>query len=184
MKIFACFAALLISVNAQLTYKPIDNLCSGYKSSDTIEMMVGTWKILIWTDKPIRCGTFEFSKDENADIFTGKYTYYDANDEDYENKITEIYQYVPDPDNRGVMESFAENTTTPDRNIAIMLVEPKVQMSVFGCDFLDRSYFDYIVAYYGPDADQATKDKLKSDLTGDLSFPFQEVYQGSDCPSD
>ncbi|GAB6018504.1 hypothetical protein CHUAL_000203 [Chamberlinius hualienensis] len=182
MKTFVCLIALFLSVNAELTYQPIDNQCSNLPTKGTIDLIVGFWLIETWSEKAIRCGTLNYTKDDTGDIYTGVYTYYEENDTKYQNKVVIVDKYVPDPANTGRINRATQYASTPFRNVAVIFANPNSAFYVIGCDFVDGSTESYAAAYYKPTVDQATKDQLQADITGDFSGTLYEVYQGSDCP--
>ncbi|GAB6018501.1 hypothetical protein CHUAL_000201 [Chamberlinius hualienensis] len=185
MKTLACLLALFLSVNAQLTYQPVENECSTKLTpGGVVSNMIGSWKILTWTREPASCGTFTFEKDDSGESYTGTFSYYKQSDTEFKNKIVEINKYAADPNNAGILDRATEDSSTPFRNMIITSATKNEEFGVIGCDFKEGSTRNYAAGYYGPDADQATKDELKSTLASGSQLTLNDFYQGSDCPSD
>ncbi|GAB6018503.1 hypothetical protein CHUAL_000202 [Chamberlinius hualienensis] len=184
MKTLACLIALFLSVSAQLTYENVNNQCSAITPSGNIQQIVGpTWKVLAWTEPAVRCGIFKATKDPSGNTYTGEFTYYAPDDLTFQNKIVVVNYYVSDPSEVGYLERATDASSAPFRNMAVTSAKLNDEFSVIGCDLKDGSSKNYAAAYYGPDADQATKDKVKADLASQSGLTLNDVYQGSDCPA-
>ncbi|GAB6018502.1 hypothetical protein CHUAL_000202 [Chamberlinius hualienensis] len=184
MKTLACLIALFLSVSAQLTYENVNNQCSAITPSGNIQQIIGpTWKVLTWTEPAVRCGTFKATKDPSGNTYTGKFTYYASDDLTFRKKIVLVNSYVSDLGELGYLERANDTTSDPFRINVIMFAKLNVGFSAIGCDLKNGSSKNYAAGYYGLDADQATKDKLKADLASQSGLTLNDVYQGSDCPA-
>ncbi|GAB6018494.1 hypothetical protein CHUAL_000193 [Chamberlinius hualienensis] len=129
---------------------------------------------------PVKCGTLTVTKNPDNTTYTGVFKYYNINDTDFSNPITETVTTVSDPKDHGHCER-SDGIAKHDR-VYTLAVFTKNGFGGIGCEVIDGNVPEnYAAVYTRANADPGEAEEMYDKLRKIGNITSNKIYQGPDC---